>query len=296
MATAEKEAKGTGTALATWTGIRQAANLPAETWNDARLEALWKIVAPEGATAADMVSLITLATRYDLDPFAKEIWLAKDRGRVLVLTGRDAFLKTARKHANYLGFRSGVVHENDVFEFFVDSDTDDVVVKHHIAGITSAQRGPIAGAYCIVYMRDRPPVWVIREFSDFKHLMGKDNWKNYPSDMVETRVLTAAHRRAVSISGVYAPEEFVDGELDPDVGEQERDNARAASATRSRLDSLRGRMTEQPARSQPAAPVGQEIEEAEYEVVGKPQPEPEPEPEPEKRAPPTPFDDGGMPV
>lgn len=276
----------TSTAIVVSNRIREAANLPAEIWNDERIKTICKTVAPAEASVPEIALFLAVAHRYDLDPLIGEIWMAKSKGKIITLTGRDSFLKTARRDPAYGGFKSGVVHEKDIFA--VDTKPDgDVIISHRIEGI---KRGAVVGAYCVVYVKGRPPVLVIREWADYKHLHGKDNWKDYGPDMIETRVITAAHRRAFSISGLYAPEEFVGGELDrgPDT-----ESGRSVSATRERLNDLGSRLE-----GKRAPRDEHEIQDAEFTIdeepeakpepekqkatrKAKPKPEPEPEPEPD---------------
>ena len=250
--------------------VRSAANLPIEDWSDERIGAIARTVAPPDAKPSEIAMFLAVAHRYQLDPFLKEIWLAKDKGRLILLTGRDSFIKVAERDEGYLGFDSGVVYEKD--EFTVVRDGDKITVSHQVEGFDRGQR---VGAFCVAYHKVRRPVLVLRKWEDYKHLHGKDNWQNYGDDMLETRVITAALRRQYTISGIYSESEFIAGELDPE-------SSRAGTATQERLEDLKERMRNGGEESEGP------IQDAEYEVVdGEPAPEaskpaPDPEPEPKK--------------
>ena len=230
--------------------VRKAANLSAEEWSDERIGAIARTVAPPDAKPAEIAMFLAVAHRYQLDPFLKEIWLAKDKGRLILLTGRDSFIKVAERDEGYLGFDSGVVYQNDHFE--VDREADSIIVTHQVKGFVD--RGARVGAFCVAYHKVRRQVLVLRKWEDYAHLHGKDNWKNYGDDMLETRVITAALRRQYTISGIYSESEFIAGELDAE-------SSRAGTATQDRLEDLKERM-----RNGGEDAEGP-IQEGEYEVV-----------------------------
>lgn len=185
--------------------VRRGAQLTEAEWPDERIATIRKMIHPDAGTP-ELVMFLSVCQRYQLDPFLKEIWLVKAEGRLIVMTGRDAYLKAARRDEGFVGYDSGVVHENDAFEII--RDAEDVVVKHHIK---SMDRGKLVGAYCVAYHKTRRPVVVVRAWSDYEHLWSDDrkkNWKLYGPDMIEARVLTAALRRQYQLSGLYVQEEF----------------------------------------------------------------------------------------
>lgn len=242
--------------------VRRAANLSADKWTDERIAVVKRTVAPDDAGPAEVAMFLAVASRYDLDPFAKEIWLAKDKGRLIILTGKDSILKVARSNPGYLGHESGVVYSKDTFKA-VHKDGN-VTVLHQIDGF---DRGEIVGAYCLARKEGHPPVLVLRKWSDYSHLHHKDNWKNYPEDMLLSRVLTAAHRMLYNISGMYTPEEVDSGEAHETLASHE-----VAAKTKGRLDDLRERVQERfkagvtEEKPEPES----EVVDAEFEVVEEP--------------------------
>jgi hypothetical protein len=102
----------------------------------------------KNCTDAEVGYFLELAAHYDLDPFAREIWCAKDdkpNSRVLIMVGRDGLRKIAQRE----GFRidGDVVHEKDTFSVKRDENGRRTVV-HQYNGF--GDRGPIVGAWCEV--------------------------------------------------------------------------------------------------------------------------------------------------
>src|SRR6185312_14774920 len=62
------------------------------------LDLIRRQVAPN-CTNAEIGHFLELAAHYDLDPFAKEVWCAKNRdgSRLLIMVGRDGLRKIAQR-------------------------------------------------------------------------------------------------------------------------------------------------------------------------------------------------------
>jgi phage recombination protein Bet len=227
--------------------IRSAANLSIEEWPDARLKAIASTVCPPGTSAQHMAMFLTVAEKYQLDPFMGEIWLVKEDGhpargdkaakpdKYFVMTGRDSYLAIAERDEAYEGFNAGVVYEHDTFD--VEKDGDTVKVTHLISGFDRGQR---VGAYCVAYRKGRRPMLVVRPFSQYQSLQAKKNWKNNPDDMLETRVITVAHRYQYRITGLYTQEEFADNDFDGEGGMKPVDELAAGiEGTKTRIEALK---------------------------------------------------------
>ncbi len=228
--------------------VRRAANLP-ESWTDERIAVVKRTVAPEEAGPAEVAMFLAVCAHYDLDPFVREAWLVKDKGRLIIVTGRDSFLKVARRDERYRGFEADVVHAKDTFKAV--HQNGEVIVVHEINGF---DRGELLGAYCVARQEGRPAILITRRFDQYKHLHHKENWKNYPADMLLARVITAAHRLGYNISGLYTPEEIDNGEAHEELAGHE-----VAQKTRQRLEELKADLM---AGAPPA-----EAEDADYEIV-----------------------------
>ena len=186
--------------------LRRSAGL-GDTWTDERIRTVWKMCAPKAKSITELSAFLAVAAKYGLDPVLGEIFLMSTEAGPKIFVPRDALLKTARRDPDYSGFVSGVVHEQDSFS--VQRSGHEVTVEH---GITGIKRGGAIGAYCIAYHKTRDAVCVVRAVDDYKHLLNRLTWKMYLEDMIETRCISAAHRRLVELSGVYTDAEVIDEE------------------------------------------------------------------------------------
>lgn len=167
----------------------------------------------EGATRAQLHMFLELAAKYDLDPFAKEIWCAVPRSKdgaprtdkVLIMVGRDGFLKIAQRNPDFRGLDGDVVCEKDLFE--VERTADDKRLIVHKYGI---ERGKIIGAYAIVFRANRHPTYYFAPIGEFRPDAPSvySQWSKGPSSMILKCAEAAALRRAFSITGLVAEEEM----------------------------------------------------------------------------------------
>jgi recombinational DNA repair protein RecT len=240
--------------------IRLAAQLPAKYWPDERIRTIAKNFAPEGTSVPELAMFLTVAHKYDLDPIVNEIWLSYDKkkGRLIVLTGRDAYLKIAMRDPGYGGINSGIVYEKDTFRQ-IKTGNGEVQIEHEINSLND--RGKITGAYCVAYHDKRVPVTVIRTWAHYQKLHSRPTWISNPDDMMETRVIVAALRRQYNISGLYTDAEFpnIDGEKG---GGPELENVLVE--TSGRVQELREQIEQMRAKE---AEEEEEIEEASFEMV-----------------------------
>jgi len=241
--------------------IRLAAQLPAKHWPDERIKAIAKTVAPAGTGVPELALFLSVAHKYDLDPFINEIWLVKDpkKDRLMVMTGRDAYLKIAMRHKDFGGINSGVVYKNDTFKQ-IKSEDGKVEIVHEIHSM--GERGPIVGAYCVAYHKGRVPVAVIRTWQHYSKLHNRPTWQSNPDDMLETRVIVAALRRQYNISGIYTEAEFAGVDEGDGALQDLQANENAIAATADRVAELRAQIDsiQEPAPEEP-------VQEAEYEMV-----------------------------
>jgi phage recombination protein Bet len=177
---------------------------------DEKIEVVKQTVA-KGATDAELAMFLAVAQKYDLDPFAKEIFFIKEKpgdpGRVQ--TGRDGFLAIANRHGEYQGMTSDVVFLGDTFRRTKDG------VDHGIDFAT--RKATIIGAYALVYRSDRQiPSYGFARWAEYapKDPPGWSPWHKYPSAMIIKVAETIALKKAFSISGVGAL-----GISEPDDGE-----------------------------------------------------------------------------
>ena len=170
-------------------------------WPKDKIQTIKNTVAV-GATDDELNMFLSIAGKYELDPFLHEIWFANMGNRNVIMTGRDGYLKIANRHPNFDGITGDVVHAND--RFIKEGDN----VRH---AYNAQDRGPIVGAYAQVYRSDRAhPVFVYAPFNEYNK-GGRGVWGQYPSAMILKVAESMALKRAFSISGLVTEEELSGG-------------------------------------------------------------------------------------
>ena len=170
---------------------------PKDAWTPEQVNTIRNTVAPK-ASDDELKMFLSIATTYGLDPFLREIWCVDMNGRNVITTGRDGYLKIANRNPNFDGMVSDVVHAGD--RFMKEGDN----IKHVY---TVSNRGPIVGAYALVYRKDRAhSSYFFAPFSEYNK--GFNAWKQYPSAMIQKVAESMALKRAFSISGLVTEEEI----------------------------------------------------------------------------------------
>jgi phage recombination protein Bet len=180
-------------------------------WSEEQINLIASTVA-EGASRAQLYMFLELAARYDLDPFAKEIWCAVPkaqdgaprRDKVMIMVGRDGFLKIAQRHPDYRGMDSDVVREGDDFSVERVEEGKRLIVHKY-----GRERGKPIAAYAVVYRDGRLPTYFHAAIEDFRPASPNSNtqWAKGPGPMILKCAEASALRRAFSISGIVAEEE-----------------------------------------------------------------------------------------
>jgi len=238
--------------------VVEGANLDPQEWQPARVAALIQLLPSEFRDAGSAISLMARAQRSGLDPFIREIHAWKDqRGNLCFHTARDGWVRIAENDTDIDSLSFGVVYKGDEFSWRQDGRK---IVVEHTGGMTVDKE--IVGAYCVVHRPGSMADHIERRvMADYKHLLNKDNWRNYPEDMILTRVISAAVKFCSPLgAGIYTPDEA------DDVGGVA---AVAAVDMDAKADALANRLGA--------------VQEGEYEIVDedkKDAPEPAPEPKP----------------
>jgi phage recombination protein Bet len=166
-----------------------------------RLDLIRKTVA-KGCTDAEIASFLELAARYDLDPFAHEIWCAKDKGgRLLLMVGRDGLRKIALRQGLYID--GDVVRAKD--EFAVRR-TEHGRVVHHAYGLPE-ERGEIVGAWCdVTDTAGRSVGYFYAPLSEYKPRNASEYspWSKQTSTMILAAAERQALRQATPLGGLLA--------------------------------------------------------------------------------------------
>lgn len=181
---------------------------------------------------AEFAVYLELSARYDLDPFAKEIWAVKISGRLSIFASHAGLLKVARRPGNgFEGIRSDVVRAEDTFKKVSRAGEDDVEHSYEY-GKEAPERGEIIGAWAIAYREGAKPYFFFASMEEYNR---KQNvWNSHPSVMIQKCAEDVALREQFSISGVVGaeemgtrhPEDRTAAPVDPDYGEDEQVAAR----------------------------------------------------------------------
>lgn len=189
-----------------------------------KIKVLTNTVA-KGATTDELEMFLHLASRYQLDPFAKEIWFVKrpkkvkdahgnwdykrlENGEVdyegvdpIIMTSRDGYLKVAQSDAEFEGVNSFEIRANDDFSF--NPMTGEI--EHKI----SSKRGEITAAWAVCKRKGREPAIALVDFNEYKNAAGSNPvWKNYPSAMIRKVAEVIVLKRQFNISGLVTKEEM----------------------------------------------------------------------------------------
>lgn len=178
-----------------------------------RLEFLKKTVAKD-ATNAEIGHFLELCGKYDLDPFAKEVWLAvstnqNGKRNVLLMVGRAGLRKIAMRQSMVID--GDVVHDND--KFMVTRNPDRTRTIHH--EYPAKDRGEIIGAWAEVYDDGGQRGYFYAPLGEYKPT-SEAKLKYSPwGSQISTMILAAAERQALAMAtplgGIVAQ-----GELDRD--------------------------------------------------------------------------------
>jgi phage recombination protein Bet len=171
--------------------------------------ALVKATVAKTATDEELMMFLRLAQKYDLDPFAHEIWAYRPVANeaMVIAAGHDGFMKTALNRPDFLGISSGTVRVGDVFEY------EPTAYKiHHKHG---DKRGDILGGWAMLERQGKRPAIVYVELKEHvkKNRDGQPNkfWAQWPSRMIEKVARMYAIRMAYTISGVTPADEGLNG-------------------------------------------------------------------------------------
>lgn len=218
----------TSTEVAAHNGLLDVTRSAATAFAEEQKQLIRRTIAPE-ATDAEFQLLLDFSSRYQLNPLAGELWLArmpsKDGGppKFTLIVGRDGFLKIANRHADYRGHGGDVVRAYDHFHVKhtgsgveVDhqwtlglEDDDDAGAAKDIADERMARkRGKIIGAWALVHREGRASTFFYAPWGEYAPKTIARSWKTNPSAMIFKCALANALRLAYSLSGLYADAEM----------------------------------------------------------------------------------------
>lgn len=186
-----------------------------------RLKFLRATVAKD-ATNAEIGHFLELCAKYDLDPFAKEVWLAvstsqQGKRNVLLMVGRNGLRKIAMRQGMVID--GDVVHAEDTFKVTRNPDRSRTIAHEY----ADKDRGEIIGAWAEVYDKAGQqrgyfyaPLSEYRPTNEAK--LKYSPWGSQASVMILAAAERAALSMATPLSGVVVAGELDRGEERKELG------------------------------------------------------------------------------
>lgn len=194
---------------------------------------LIKATVAKDCNNAELALFLETCVRHELDPFIKEIWAVKIKGKVQIFASKDGLLGIANRHTPagkyqvtgdgmFRGCQSGVLREHDFFDFHFeerDDETEKVIVQHSPrtrakkpthGGADGSKRGKIVGAWARVRRQGQDDTFFIAYWDQYyKNVEGP--WRTHPDAMIQKCAESVTLRKAFSISGVIGEGELPQG-------------------------------------------------------------------------------------
>lgn len=169
------------------------------TYDEEMVTAIKDTVAKD-ANDSELFMFLSVANKYNLDPFLNEIYFVKFKDKSQIMSGRDGYRKIAMREPTYKVHYSDAVYENDVFKVVRKlGELEDIVHEYgHM------DRGALIGAYCILKTTDGRTYFFFAEMKYYN--TGKNAWQNYPKDMIIKVAETRVFKSFANINGIQAEE------------------------------------------------------------------------------------------
>ncbi len=169
------------------------------TYDEEMVKAIKNTVAA-GATDSELFMFLSVANKYDLDPFLNEIYFVKFKDKSQIMSSRDGYRKIAMREPTYKVHYSDAVYENDTFRVVRKmGKLEDIIHEYgHM------ERGSLIGAYCILHTTDNRVYFFYAEMKYYN--TGQNAWQTYPKDMIIKVAETRVFKSFANINGVQAEE------------------------------------------------------------------------------------------
>lgn len=160
------------------------------------------------ATDEELFMFLSIAQKYGLDPFAKEIWFIKYKNKRTgeyehrIETARDGYLSIAKRDPDFQGIQSFAVHENDTFEMEVEQGE----VKNVVHKFSHKDRGHLLGGWAVAKHLTKENVYEYLPFKEARQ--NTPNWQSHPTLMMKKVVESAVLKRMAGITGLVTAEEM----------------------------------------------------------------------------------------
>ena len=173
-------------------------------WSREQVELIKRTVA-KGASDDELKLFLHLASRYDLDPFTRQIWFIKYGDDAHIFTGRDGFLHIAHRSGAFNGMNTTLREEPVPFEikFFNKRDKRWEALKKPSQFV----------AVCTVFRKDMEQPFKC-EVWESEYSTGQGLWPTKRRVMIQKVAEASTLRRAFDISGLYLPEEVSENEVE----------------------------------------------------------------------------------
>lgn len=173
-------------------------------WSREQVELIKRTVA-KGASDDELKLFLHLASRYDLDPFTRQIWFIKYGDDAHIFTGRDGFLHIAHRSGAFNGMQTQLREEPIGFEirYYNRKEKKVEVLKRPSQFV----------AVCTVYRKDMSEPFVC-EVWESEYSTGQGLWPTKRRVMIQKVAEASTLRRAFDISGIYLPEEVSENEVE----------------------------------------------------------------------------------
>ncbi len=173
-------------------------------WSREQVELIKRTVA-KGASDDELKLFLHLASRYDLDPFTRQIWFIKYGDDAHIFTGRDGFLHIAHRSGAFNGMNSTLREEPVPFEirYYNRKEKKVEVLKRPSQFV----------AVCTVYRKDMEQPFIC-EVWESEYSTGQGLWPTKRRVMIQKVAEASTLRRAFDISGLYLPEEVSENEVE----------------------------------------------------------------------------------
>ena len=173
-------------------------------WSKEQIELIKRTVA-KGASDDELKLFLHLASRYDLDPFTRQIWFIKYGDDAHIFTGRDGFLHIAHRSGAFNGMQTQLREEPVPFEIRYYNRKEKKV--------EALKRPSQFVATCTVYRKDMDQPFIC-EVWESEYSTGQGLWPTKRRVMIQKVAEASTLRRAFDISGLYLPEEVSENEVE----------------------------------------------------------------------------------
>ena len=170
-------------------------------YDEEMIQAITDTVAQK-ANRSELIMFFSVASKYGLDPFRKEIWFTKIDGKPTVMTGRDGYVRIAKQNPTFEKLQSASVYENDEFNVsWVNGELSSFTHNHGIK-----DRGECVGAWASLKYHGIDPLFVFVQTDEYDKK--KSVWKTNKSAMIRKVAEKEVCRLGEGVSGLYIEEEM----------------------------------------------------------------------------------------